>query len=431
MRTKLPLFAGFAKADITPLAPEGMDLFGMPRRFHGARGILNPLFARACYLESGRARFLLIEVDIVLIKSEFISPELDVFANYDIILKSLSRTTGVKQENIWLCATHCHSAVGESKAHANPYITKALYRYIDLLTERLVQAGTAAYQRKQRVKIGYSQGEVDNVAGNRRVKLADGTVITGWADGPSPPPGIRIVDRGLVDKNVGLIAFQSMRGRPLGAIVNYNSHIHSYPMLYFSPELAGAVAQGLEKKLPGLTAVYTNGAEGNTSLCANLPPQSPDPRQWNQQYLRERKRMSDIMVQKIVELYQGLKFESLVTMDTAQTVLLIPFRRQGKGSALRPLGKAREPMAAVTINDLALVSNPEEIFVEFALGVKQGSPFKSTFVVGMQGQRNFYFPTTHALEEGGYEAYQWMKPGSFERTTAAAVGLLKKMRRNT
>jgi hypothetical protein len=419
MRKKLPLYAGFAKADITPPEPRGMDLFGMPRLYPGARGVLDRLYARACYLESGARKFLLIECDLVLTKHEFLHHAYDVLADYDTILDTLARAGGLERKNIWLCATHCHSSVGDSRGSSGPFQQKVLHRYTDLLTARLIAAGRAAVQNRQRVKIGYGQGEVERVAGNRRAKLSDGVVVTGWADGPSPPPGVKIMDRGRIDKNVGLVMFTNMKNRPMGTIVNYNSHIHSYPMLYFSSELAGAVAARLDKKLPGLTTVYTNGAEGNTSLCANLPPQHNDPRQWNRQYLRERERMSSRLVEKVLELYRHMKFESLVAMDMDETILKI------KNSRPR---KAIEPIRAVTINDLALVGEVEEIFVEYALGVKQGSPYRSTFVVGMNGVRNFYFPTTSAMEEGGYEAYMWIQPGSFERTVAASVKLLQKMR---
>jgi hypothetical protein len=409
MRTtgKKPLLAGFAKADITPCEPLGMDLWGMPRLYPGAWGILDPLYARACYLESGANKFLLIECDLV----EFLPQD------YDKIIDTLARIGALKKENIWICVTHCHSAVGGA---SGPFQRKVLHRYIDRLTAQLVAAGREAMQHKQRVKIGYGQGAVEGVAGNRRVKLADGTVITGWADGPSPPPGVRIVDRGPIDNNVGLVAFKDMRNRPLGAIVNYSSHIHLYPILYFSSEFAGAVAAKLDKKLPGLTTVYTNGAEGNTSLCANLTPQHPDPRQWNRQYLRERDRLSDRLVRKIMEVYRGLKFEPLVTMHTDKTVL--PIKAE-------PPRNAAKTVSVVTLNDLALVADEDETFVEYALQVKKGSPYPSTLVIGLQGKIGYYFLPTSAMEEGGYETHSPQPAGSFERTTTAALALLRKMRK--
>ena len=421
---KKPLYAGFSKININPKEPEGMTLYGMPRLYPGARGILDNLYARACYLESGDKKFLMIVCDLVLTKHEFMSKMMDVLADYESILDGISKSTKIDKKNIWLCATHCHSSVGEGKG-SPPYISKVLNRYIDMLTKKLIQVGIDTVNNRQRVKIGYGRGEIENVAGNRRAKLSDGTVVTAWADGPTPPPGLRIVDRGLVDKNVGIIVFKSMKNKPLGAIVNYNSHIHSYPILYFTSEYAGAVSRLLDKKIPGITTVYTNGAEGNTALCANLTPQPRDMNKWNSTFKSEMNRMSSIMVRKIAEIYKNMSFESLVKMDMGETTLKIP----STNPYLPKKKYATEKMAVVTINDLALVGEVEEAFVELALGIKKGSPYKSTFIIGMNGERNFYFPTTHAIEEGGYEAYMWMKPGSFEKTIDQTVKLLKKMKK--
>jgi neutral ceramidase len=401
---KKPLLAGFAKVKITPLEPQGMDLWGMPRIYPGARGIMDDLYARACYLESGTNKFLLIECDLVELLPQ----------DYDIIINKLARSVVINRKNIWICATHCHSSVGGG---SGPFQRKVLHRYIDRLTGQIIDVGIEAVQNKQRVQIGYSHGEIEHVVGNRRVKLSDGTVVTGWADGPSPPPGVRIVDRGLVDKNVGLIAFKNMQGQLVGAIVNYNSHIHSYPILYFSSELAGAVAALLDKKIPGMTTVYTNGAEGNTSLCANLTPQPPDYSKWNRVYRKERDRMSSIIVQKVLQLYKDMKFESTVamTLDTASVKINTPPR------------KAVKTISAITINDLALVADEDEIFVEYALALKKNSPYPSTFIIGLKGMLNYYFIPTSAMEEGGYETYTWQPLGSFERTTATAIRLLRRM----
>ncbi|MCE9612858.1 MAG: HEAT repeat domain-containing protein [Lentisphaerae bacterium] len=413
-----PLVAGFARTDITPSAPKGLNLFGMPRRVHGALGVLDRLCARACYLQSGRRTFLLIELDLCLIQHEFMHATLDVLADTGPVLDALVRATGVARKHIWLCATHCHSSVGEERATTRPAMIRVLNRYRARLERKLVALGRAAVRARQPVEFGHAQGPVTGVAANRRVKLSDGTVVTGWADGPSPPPGLRIVDRGPIDPQVGAVVFRTLDHRPLGAIVNYNSHIHLYPIRYFSSELAGAVARGLERRLPGLTAVYTNGADGNVSLCANLPPQPSDARQWNRLYRRERDRLSTALVDKVLELYRHMTFARDVRLQLSETTLAIPF---GPGR------HARERLTAVTLNDLALVGEVEEMFVEFALALKTQSPFASTFVIGLNGKRNFYFPTTLAVEEGGYETDTWIVPGSFERTTAAALRLLRQM----
>ena len=407
-----PLYAGFSKININPKEPIGMDLCGMTRIYRGARGILDNLYARVVYLESGENKFLMIVCDNAL--TDVISPD------HFKVIDELSKWGGIEKKNIWVVSTHCHSAPSEDEAPFSPFMAKVYNRYLDMLIQKLIKCGKDAIKSKQRVKIGYGQTEIEGIGDSRRVKLSDGTVITGWGDGPSPQPGLKIVGRGIFDRDIGLIMFKNMKNKPIGAIVNYNSHIHSYALLYFTSELAGAVARSLDRKIKGITTVYTNGAEGDVSLCANLPSRFMDKSKWNSVFRREMKRMSGIMIKKILGIYKNMKFEPMVKMNMAETVLKI------KNSVS---GEAIEKISAVTINNLALVGEVEEMVVQYALGVKAGSPFRSTFIIGMNGIRNFYFASTPQMEEGGYEPKLWIKPGSMDRVINASVKLLKKLKR--
>ncbi len=418
MQKKQPLYAGFAKINISPKEPQGMTLMGMPRLYPGARGILDQLHARAVYLESGDKKHLMICADIVLVAHEPpLHKTVTVIYQHEKVINALSKWSGLNKKDIWLVATHCHSSAGEELDSASNFSRKVFERYLEMLREKLIKVGKEAIGNKERVKIGYGQGEVEKVAGNRRVKLSDGSVITGWGDGPTPPPGLRIVGRGPVEKNIGLVVFRNMKNRPVGAIVNYNSHIHLYPILYFTSELAGYVAKLIDKKIPGIVTVYTNGAEGNTSLCPNIRAFPNDMTKWNAVYKHEVTRLSRIMADKILKISKQIKYENKVRMEIAETVLKI---RSGRSR------EAIERISVVAINGLALVGEVEEMFVEYALELNKKSPFRSTFVVGMNGVRNFYFPTDHAIEEGGYEAGLFLEPKSMERTIAASVKLLKK-----
>ena len=421
MAGKHSLYAGFAKIDISPKEPEGMSLFGMPRLYPGARGILEPLYARAVYLESGNKKYLMIAADIVLnAQAAHHQKSVTVLYQHEKVLAALSKSSGLDKKDIWLVATHCHSSAGEDLDSVSPFARKVFERYLEMLRSKIISVGKEAIKAKQRVKLGYVKGEVEKVAGNRRVKLSDGCVVTGWGDGPTPPPGQRIVGRGPVDKNVGLVMFKNMKNKPVGALVNFNCHIHLYPILYFTPELAGQVAKLLDGKFPGLITVYTNGAEGDTSLCPNIMPLPSDKKKWTGVYKREVRRLGNLIVNKILEMTKTLKYENKVKMEIGEVTLKIKSKE---------VKESPEKISVVALNDLALVGEVEEMFVEYALHLNEQSPFKTTLVVGMNGVRNFYFPTDEAIEEGGYEAKLDLAPGSFERTGAASVKLLKKMKK--
>ena len=422
MNKKLPLYAGFSRVDITPAEPVGMELAGMPRLYPGALGVLDPLSARACYLECGKNRFLMIVCDICL--TDALAP------HHEEVIKKLARRFSIPAKNIWIVATHCHSSIGETLWRApTPFMAKVFSRYLDTLVPKLIQVGSEAVTGKQQVQIGYGQTEIHDVAASRRVKISDGTVVTGWGDGPSAPPGVKTVGRGIHDPELGVILFKNLRGQPVGALLNYNSHIHTSPMQYFSAELAGYTCHLLEKKLKGVTAVYTNGAQGDTSLCANTKPFSRNPKQWTSDYLDGMHRMSRILVNGALRVVKRMAFERTATMCLAEKRL--PIDQWLTPATVLPITSykpgAQEVLSGVSINGMALIGQPEEMFVEFALALKKASPFPSTFVIGMNAPRNFYLPTTSAWEEGGYEPGFFLKPGSFEQATDEAIALLKRM----
>ena len=224
--------------------------------------------------------------------------------------------------------------------------------------------------------------------------------------------------RGVHDPELGVIVFRNMKGRPIGTILNYNSHIHMYPILYFSSELAGYTCRLLEKKIKGVTAIYTNGAQGNVALCLNIPPLSPRQEDWNRQYRKEMNRMSGILVKSALHSIRGISFESKIKMGTAAKSFSIGNDHKKD---------QKESVAGMALNDLVLLAQGHEIFSEFSLRLKQESPFKATFTIGLNGDCDFYIPTASAWEEGGYETSPCLQQGNFETVAREALQLLNQL----
>ena len=62
----------------------------------------------------------------------------------------------------------------------------------------------------------------------------------------------------------------------------------------------------------------------------------------------------------------------------------------------------------IRVGDVAIATNPGELFAEFGLEIKEESPFKHTFVVELANGYAGYIPTQQAFEEGGYEPLRTM-----------------------
>jgi hypothetical protein len=60
-------------------------------------------------------------------------------------------------------------------------------------------------------------------------------------------------------------------------------------------------------------------------------------------------------------------------------------------------------LVGLRLGPVALIGLPGEAFAEYALWLRQGSPFPYTMVLGNAGYELGYFPTAAAFGEGGYE----------------------------
>ena len=58
----------------------------------------------------------------------------------------------------------------------------------------------------------------------------------------------------------------------------------------------------------------------------------------------------------------------------------------------------------VALDDIAYVGLPGEVFSQIGRRIKEGSPFKNTFISSLANGSHGYFPTRSAFNEGGYEA---------------------------
>lgn len=89
----------------------------------------------------------------------------------------------------------------------------------------------------------------------------------------------------------------------------------------------------------------------------------------------------------------------------------------------------KEVVTGLALNDLAFIGQAHEIFSEFSLRLKRNSPFKATFVIGLNGDCDFYVPTSAAWEEGGYESNLGLKQDNFDKILQEAMRVLGRLNR--
>jgi hypothetical protein len=93
-------------------------------------------------------------------------------------------------------------------------------------------------------------------------------------------------------------------------------------------------------------------------------------------------------------------------------------------------GKLPQEIQAIRLDrDTAIVTLPHEVHVELGMAIKSASPFRTTIVVSLANDLDFYIPTRRAFEEGHYEPTTCpLEPGCGELLVQAAVKLLTELK---
>ena len=125
----------------------------------------------------------------------------------------------------------------------------------------------------------------------------------------------------------------------------------------------------------------------------------------------------------ILESLDQNQAEFLVVVDAWRKMFCRSFWEKNNGQL------PQEVQAIRLDGDTAIVALPHEVFTELGLAIKSGSPFRTTIVLSLANDLDFYIPTRRAFEEGHYEPTTCpLVPGCGERLVEAAVKLLQNLK---
>jgi len=93
-------------------------------------------------------------------------------------------------------------------------------------------------------------------------------------------------------------------------------------------------------------------------------------------------------------------------------------------------GKLSQEVQAIRLDrDTVIVTLPHEVLVELGMVIKAASPFRTTIVVSLANDLDFYIPARRAFEEGQYEPTTCpLEPGCGELLVQTAVKLLNELK---
>lgn len=431
------LRAGFARRDITPA-------LGMPTSLGvqcRVTEIWDPLYVTVLVLDDGQTQAVLIGADLCAFLQQ---PD-------TAIRTAVAQALAISPDQIVLNASHSHSAPYLATEYADlltPYgLSVVDADYVQQVQQQIVAAAREARANAVPVQLWSGCGRVAQVAGNRRLRLPDGTMISRHG---RPPQAWRDLPEGLIDPDVGVVTFVDRQGRTTGFIANYACHptaaggdLHGW----VSADFVGYGLRPLEAMLNGALGLFLQGAAGNvgTGKWVKSTPRGDaetmgqqlavgitqalsalTPVQGNQLQVQRRQVPLHLEPMPPVTVLEERLHKAAAIGDTSEVV--------AAGDALIIARRFHEfqqaPISAITVGDLAIACLPAELFVEFGLSLKAASPFRHTLVTAYHDDSLQYIPTQAAFAEGAYEVtggWRYITAGDGEALTAGALTLLQRL----
>ena len=441
-----PLSAGIAVVDVTPPVPYRMSGYFHERL---STGILDPLYAKAVVFQQGETFAALVFVDISGISLDVSTRARELAA----------RQTNIPERHIAIAATHSHTGplyFGALRARFHHRTIeehgKDIHETIDYptqLVEKLAAVIKQAQTALQPVDLAAGYAQEKRISFNRRFHMKEGPVR--FNPGYQNPKIIRAA--GPIDPEVGLISFAKPGSeKPFAAVVSFALHLDTVGGTKYS----GDYPKHLQDKLQAeygedFLSLFGAGTCGDINHVDVTAPKR-----------RTAPEIGGLLSESVSQGLKSLTPINAPELAVRQTVYHAPLQKysaeqtQASAQAMDSVADRKVPflkrvetykIAALALRggdtvpleiqafrlskDVAIVTLPGEVFVEFGMAIKHASPFKTTLVIELTNDAPGYIPTQKAFAEGSYETVNSrVQTGSGEKMVDAAIGLLRELGRN-
>lgn len=394
------LRAGTAQVDITP--PVGTSLAGYFSDRVSDR-VIDPLRAHALVLESGGERIAIVSCDVICMPAGTADPA----------RRLIEERTGIRGDNVLICATHTHTGPEMRKGRLIPTNDEWLDRLPEMICSAVEQAVTSMFDA---VLLPGRQHE-DAIGSNRLGRKRDGTEVFGKQDtlGPAGP----------IDPEVVALGVRDLEGTVRAVVVNYAMHADTVGGTGISAGWPGRLAAGIARFYGDeCVTVFLNGT------CGDINHHHWRPSRWVGKGITKATQMGNAMA--------GLAIEATETAEPLETGEIgaifrqvpIPYytrdeqmraeveamrARDDLSDADRYMVKqfdewthdgeiAQVPVQVLRVGEVLIVGVPSEVFVKWGLEIKHWSPARWTLVAELANDWFGYIPTSDQALRGAYGA---------------------------
>jgi hypothetical protein len=397
-----PLLAGWASVDITP--PRSVALVGqLHRRISTA--VRDPLTATALALETRhedgrREQAIMVSCDVIG------SPIAIQRRLQERAAASLPDFTAAK---LFMNATHTHTAPGfidstfkgRYDTHDLPDVMKPS-KYAEFFLDRVAGAVEKAWNGRQPAAMSWAMGQAV-VGFNRRASYFDGTSVM---YGKTAVEGFSHVE-GYEDHSVDILLLWSPQGRLSGLVINLacpsqeTEHLNE-----ISADFWHDVRQELRRRHGEELFVLPQCAPaGDLSphLIYRKQAEAEMDRRRGLSRRQEIARRIANAVDDVLPAAQSAVKDRLIFRHTIARVDLPehepPASPFYETDSVRPI-----EMHVLRLGDVAMATNPFELYVDYATRIEARSPAVLTMLVQLASGSSGYLPTVRAVAGGGYSA---------------------------
>jgi len=402
-------------ASMEVMNPPDEDLFrNGERRFSG---IHDDLLVRSIVIDNGKTKAALVSMDLGKVPGGTEFP------------KRVAKAVGIAPEHLYITATHDHNTVRPPDGDTST-------KYYAIIEKATIKSIKDAAEKIQPARVGYATGKA-YVNTNRDEKIGDGYHMGYVPDGPS-------------DKEVSVVSFTDLNGKPIAIYANYA--VHAVTMFRaktkdgkpeITGDLPGFTSRYVEDHFEDAVALWTSGAAGdqNPLFMATYNQDHPDVYDTGIGGYAILEVQSRRLGEEIVRLTKSIENTSAnVKIWGKKSSITTPGRQrkhprdpsQPRGGYMAPSkiemidgDPVTIPLHLLMLNDIALAGVSGEVFTEIGINFKAQSPFDRTMMVTIMPDSRVYVPTDKAFLLPSEKAISnSLKPGYVE---PAMINELTKM----
>ncbi|MGQ4892010.1 MAG: hypothetical protein ACP6IP_05925 [Candidatus Njordarchaeia archaeon] len=419
------LNVGVSQKNITPdfTVPLGgyLDRYLMGNR---SKGVLDNIFVGAVYLEGTDAAFL-ISTEVLVIENDY----------YNKLVDEIHEKTGVSKKNIFIAATHTHSAPESSlgipifQEFYNDEDIELIRKYMDFLRVKIVDAAVEAKDSQTKSELLIGRTEISGSCSNRIdpnlesdreiITLRDidkrflayfytchPTVLSGknmLISGDFPSYTNKFISK-ILGENVIPLFFNGAAGDQSTRFVRRNQ----------TPEearrIGEIVAKGVIKAIEGEEKIDGETIQVN-SFEARLPRRNLNEEGFKEKLERKIKEIEG-KIATVTDKGERRKMENELMVSKA-LIEFVPKYQKFLDTLPDPLPVKINTMR---VGPLKVYAIPAELFCRYGLELKANSGTIYSAVMGYANGYNGYFPTPEAYDELDYESLMAIvKRGGAER----------------